>query len=254
MGHASAARLACSSRHCTLHGRRRLRPATPRSARMPACSAGLGAVGVPITADLPPLLAIGAIWRSISPPLRQPSTHVAACVARARAAAARHHGAGARARGARLPAAAAAIALLVAPNTSLGIDGAAGAGAPSCRGACRPTTTSRSSRRIIATSAMRLRARRWRLGAAAARARGVELAAGRSTRAPGAAGPRSAGRSASPALRGGDVVGEHAGAVSGPGRAALLLHSATDRAVFARGALRAGQWLAAQPAGTLRDE
>jgi 4-hydroxy-tetrahydrodipicolinate reductase len=28
-----------------------------------------------------------------------------------------------------------------------------------------------------------------------------------------------------------------------------LKHSATDRAVFARGALLAGQWLAAQPAG-----
>ena len=37
------------------------------------------------------------------------------------------------------------------------------------------------------------------------------------------------------------------------GERLLLKHSATDRAVFARGALLAAQWLAGQAAGTLRD-
>ena len=50
-------------------------------------------------------------------------------------------------------------------------------------------------------------------------------------------------------LRGGDVVGEHAVQFLGPGERVVLQHSATDRALFARGALRAGRWLADQPPG-----
>ena len=50
-------------------------------------------------------------------------------------------------------------------------------------------------------------------------------------------------------LRGGDVVGEHEVWFLGDGERLLLKHSATDRSVFARGALLAGQWLAGRPAG-----
>jgi 4-hydroxy-tetrahydrodipicolinate reductase len=50
-------------------------------------------------------------------------------------------------------------------------------------------------------------------------------------------------------LRGGDVVGEHEVWFLGEGERVLLKHSATDRAVFARGALLAGQWLAARTPG-----
>jgi len=51
------------------------------------------------------------------------------------------------------------------------------------------------------------------------------------------------------ALRLGDVVGEHTVLLAGPGERLALSHVATDRAVFARGALRAAAWLADRPAG-----
>ncbi len=51
------------------------------------------------------------------------------------------------------------------------------------------------------------------------------------------------------ALRLGDVVGEHSVLLAGRGERLALSHVATDRAVFARGALRAAVWLAGRPAG-----
>jgi len=50
-------------------------------------------------------------------------------------------------------------------------------------------------------------------------------------------------------VRGGDVIGEHEVWFLGSGERLLLKHSATDRSVFARGALMAAQWLAGKPAG-----
>ena len=50
-------------------------------------------------------------------------------------------------------------------------------------------------------------------------------------------------------LRGGDVVGEHTVIYAGPGERLELTHKASDRAIFARGALRAAQWVVSQPAG-----
>ncbi len=50
-------------------------------------------------------------------------------------------------------------------------------------------------------------------------------------------------------LRGGDVVGEHTAMFAGMGERLELTHRATDRGIFARGALRAAQWVVNQPAG-----
>jgi 4-hydroxy-tetrahydrodipicolinate reductase len=50
-------------------------------------------------------------------------------------------------------------------------------------------------------------------------------------------------------LRVGDVVGEHSVTLAGPGERIELVHRATDRAIFARGALRAAAWLADKPPG-----
>lgn len=50
-------------------------------------------------------------------------------------------------------------------------------------------------------------------------------------------------------LRGGDVVGEHTAMFVGMGERLELTHRATDRGIFARGALRAAQWVIGQPAG-----
>ena len=44
-------------------------------------------------------------------------------------------------------------------------------------------------------------------------------------------------------LRGGDIVGEHTILFAAPGERLELTHKASDRAIFARGALRAAEWL-----------
>jgi 4-hydroxy-tetrahydrodipicolinate reductase len=55
--------------------------------------------------------------------------------------------------------------------------------------------------------------------------------------------------------RGGDVVGEHTVTFYGMGERVELGHKASDRSLFARGALQAAQWLDAQAAGlySMRD-
>jgi 4-hydroxy-tetrahydrodipicolinate reductase len=51
------------------------------------------------------------------------------------------------------------------------------------------------------------------------------------------------------AVRGGDVVGDHTVIFAGLGERLELTHKAGDRAIFARGALRAARWVATQPPG-----
>ncbi len=51
------------------------------------------------------------------------------------------------------------------------------------------------------------------------------------------------------ALRGGDVIGDHTVIFAGIGERLELTHRAGDRAVFARGALRAAQWVATRKPG-----
>jgi 4-hydroxy-tetrahydrodipicolinate reductase len=87
------------------------------------------------------------------------------------------------------------------------------------------------------------------LGAAAARGRGLSLEQASAPQPRGSAGPRRPEEIGFAVLRGGDVVGEHEVRFLGSGERLTLAHSATDRAIFARGALRAGQWLAGQPPG-----
>ena len=50
-------------------------------------------------------------------------------------------------------------------------------------------------------------------------------------------------------LRGGDIVGEHTVMLIGQGERLELSHRATERSVFARGALHAASWLAGRNAG-----
>jgi 4-hydroxy-tetrahydrodipicolinate reductase len=49
--------------------------------------------------------------------------------------------------------------------------------------------------------------------------------------------------------RAGDIVGEHMVLFAGAGERIELVHRATDRGIFARGALEAAIWLAGQPPG-----
>ncbi|MEW9570500.1 4-hydroxy-tetrahydrodipicolinate reductase [Rhodanobacter sp. Si-c] len=50
-------------------------------------------------------------------------------------------------------------------------------------------------------------------------------------------------------VRGGDIVGEHQALLIGQGERVELGHRATDRAIFARGALQAAHWLVGRAAG-----
>jgi 4-hydroxy-tetrahydrodipicolinate reductase len=63
------------------------------------------------------------------------------------------------------------------------------------------------------------------------------------------AGTRRAGSIGFSSLRAGDVVGEHTVLFGGDGERLELTHRASDRAVFARGALAAARWLRGRPAG-----
>jgi 4-hydroxy-tetrahydrodipicolinate reductase len=51
-------------------------------------------------------------------------------------------------------------------------------------------------------------------------------------------------------VRAGDIVGEHTVLFAGEGERIELAHRATDRTIFARGALRAAAWIADRPAGS----
>lgn len=53
-------------------------------------------------------------------------------------------------------------------------------------------------------------------------------------------------------VRGGDAVGQHEVLFLGEGESLRLVHEATDRSIFARGALRAGLWLVRQAPGRYR--
>ena len=50
-------------------------------------------------------------------------------------------------------------------------------------------------------------------------------------------------------IREGDVVGEHTVIFSGPGERLELTHRASSREIFARGALRAAEWVIGKPPG-----
>lgn len=80
------------------------------------------------------------------------------------------------------------------------------------------------------------------LGEAAAEGRGVSLSDLRESGRDGITGARGRGAIGFSAIRGGDIVGEHDVMFAGPGERVILRHVASDRALFARGALRAGFW------------
>ncbi|MGL6208267.1 MAG: 4-hydroxy-tetrahydrodipicolinate reductase [Paracoccaceae bacterium] len=80
------------------------------------------------------------------------------------------------------------------------------------------------------------------LGQAAADGRGVDLTEARVSGRDGITGARDKGTIGFSAIRGGDIVGEHDVIFAADGERVILRHIATDRSVFARGALRAALW------------
>ncbi len=80
------------------------------------------------------------------------------------------------------------------------------------------------------------------LGEAAAEGRGVSLERVADRGRDGITGERVDGHIGFSSIRGGDVVGEHDVIFAAPGERVILRHVATDRAIFARGALKAALW------------
>ncbi|AUQ60093.1 dihydrodipicolinate reductase DapB [Phaeobacter inhibens] len=80
------------------------------------------------------------------------------------------------------------------------------------------------------------------LGEAAAEGRGVTLSDVSDSGRDGITGARKRGDIGFSAIRGGDIVGEHDVLFAGQGERIVLRHMATDRAIFARGAIKAALW------------
>ncbi len=80
------------------------------------------------------------------------------------------------------------------------------------------------------------------LGQAAADGRGVNLPDVTESGRDGITGARGKGAIGFSAIRGGDIVGEHDVIFAGEGERVILRHVATDRRIFARGALKAAIW------------
>lgn len=222
------------------------RPDNPSIGRDVGELAGVGALGVPVTGDLATSLAAGAdVAVDFSDPASTAGNLEACAVARVAllvgttglrgdidAAVARASG--------RIP-------VMLASNTSLGVT--------------LLTALVRECARLLpedfdieiveahhrhkkdAPSGTALT-----LGRAAAEGRG---AAFDEVAVMGRAGvaPRRSGDIGFAVVRGGDIVGEHDVIFAGIAEKITLSHQATDRAVFARGALQAARWLAGQPAG-----
>lgn len=87
------------------------------------------------------------------------------------------------------------------------------------------------------------------LGEAAAEGRGVELSQVSDRGRDGITGARKRGDIGFTAIRGGDIVGEHDVLFAAAGERITLRHVATDRAVFARGAVKAALWGIGRAAG-----
>lgn len=93
------------------------------------------------------------------------------------------------------------------------------------------------------------------LGKAAAYGRGKNFEHLATFSRHGRTGTRPAGTIGFAVARGGDVVGDHKVTFYGEGERVELGHIASDRSLFARGALRAASWLSKQEPGlyTMRD-
>ena len=87
------------------------------------------------------------------------------------------------------------------------------------------------------------------LGEAAAKGRNVNLAEKEVKIRDGITGARDEGSIGFATLRGGSVIGEHSVMFAGEGETIEISHKATDRLLFARGAVKAALWARDKKAG-----
>ena len=86
-------------------------------------------------------------------------------------------------------------------------------------------------------------------GIAAAEGRGIALGENMESGRDGHTGARQEGAIGFAALRGGTVAGDHSVIFAGPEERITLSHSAENRIIFARGALKAAEWLIGKEPG-----
>lgn len=140
------------------------------------------------------------------------------------------------------------IAVLVAPNTSIGV----GVLASLVGAATRALGPDYDVEIVEAHHAAKRDApsgTALALGEAVAAQRGQALASVADRDRARAHGARTPGSIGFAVVRAGDIVGEHTVVFATAGERLELTHRATDRQVFAHGALRCAAWLATQPAG-----
>jgi 4-hydroxy-tetrahydrodipicolinate reductase len=92
------------------------------------------------------------------------------------------------------------------------------------------------------------------LGEAAAKGRGIDLKANSERGRDGITGPRERGAIGFASLRGGSVAGDHSIIFASDNERLELVHRADNRAIFAKGAIKAAMWLASQKPGRYRME
>jgi len=209
--------------------------------------AGVGCLHLPIISDLPRALTEADVAIDFSSAAAT-RTNLAACRAARKPLLIGTTGFAAELDEA-LAAAARDIALLVAANTSLGVTllvelvRIAARALPPAFDINIVDMHHRSKHDAPSGTALAL-------GAAARAARQASAPAGGATGAAAAGdGAHREGEVGFASVRAGDIVGEHTVLFAGPGEALSLTHRATDRGIFARGALAAALWLQSRPPG-----
>jgi 4-hydroxy-tetrahydrodipicolinate reductase len=221
--------------------------ASPSSVRLgqEAALEGL-ATGVTVTADPREALKDAAVAIDFSVPERV-AAHAAACVEARVGLLVGATGINAASR-AELELAARRIPVLIAPNTSVGVAVLTHllALASTALGPQYDVEIAEAHHRMK-RDAPSGTALAW--GEAVAAARGETLANVAVFDRHGSRALRKPGSIGFAVMRAGEIVGEHTAMFAGPGELIELTHRATDRATFARGALRAAHWLIGRPAG-----
>ncbi len=205
-----------------------------------------GAIGVSITADPRTALEAAAVAVDFSAP-HCVAEHARACAASQVPLLIGTTGIDAASR-AEIEAAARHIAVLVAPNTSVGVAvlAQAVALAAAALGPAYDVEISEAHHRMKrdAPSGTALA-----LGETVAAARGQALADVAVFDRHGASQLRELGSIGFAVVRAGDIVGEHTVTFAAAGERIEMTHRATDRLIFARGALRAAAWLIGRAPG-----
>ncbi len=221
--------------------------ASPSSRRLGLDAAQEGEpTGVRVTADPEAALGDAAVALDFSTP-DELGAHAEACAARGVPLLVGTTGFDAHTR-ATLDSAAHRIPVLIAPNTSVGVGvlrQLAGLAAAAL-GEGFDVEISEAHHRLKrdAPSGTALA-----LAEAVAGARGSALAEVAVYDRHGLSEPRRPGSIGFSVIRAGDIVGEHTVTFAADGERIELTHRATDRMVFARGALKAAEWLIGRPAG-----